>query len=63
LSDTALAAFILLVLIHRREGIMRGREFRWPVRRRAAPPPAQVVPETGSPVKTSTGAGVRNSVS
>jgi branched-chain amino acid transport system permease protein len=30
ISDTALAAFILLVLVFRREGIMRGREFQWP---------------------------------
>lgn len=32
ISDTALAAFILLALLFRREGIMRGREFqlRWP---------------------------------
>lgn len=29
LSDTALAAIILLVLVFRREGIMRGREFQW----------------------------------
>lgn len=29
LSDTALALFILLVLVFRRDGIMRGREFRW----------------------------------
>jgi branched-chain amino acid transport system permease protein len=29
LSDTALAAFILLVLVFRRDGIMRGREFMW----------------------------------
>jgi branched-chain amino acid transport system permease protein len=29
LSDTALAAFILLVLVFRRDGIMRGREFEW----------------------------------
>ena len=32
LSDTALAAFILLVLVFRRDGIMRGREFQWPPR-------------------------------
>lgn len=29
LSDTLLAAFILLSLLFRREGIMRGREFQW----------------------------------
>lgn len=29
LSDTVLAAFILIVLGFRRDGLMRGREFRW----------------------------------
>jgi hypothetical protein len=29
LSDTVLAAFILRVLAFRRDGLMRGREFRW----------------------------------
>lgn len=32
LSDTALAICILLVLVYRRDGIMRGREFEWPGR-------------------------------
>ncbi|MCW2996450.1 MAG: inner-rane translocator [Conexibacter sp.] len=32
LSDGALALCILIVLARRREGIMRGREFRWPTR-------------------------------
>ncbi len=32
LSDTALAVCILLVLVYRRDGIMRGREFEWPHR-------------------------------
>lgn len=37
LSDTVLAAFILLVLVFRRDGIMRGREFGWRGRGRGAP--------------------------
>lgn len=32
LSDAALALCILLVLVFRRDGIMRGREFQWPHR-------------------------------
>ncbi|MDQ2622502.1 MAG: branched-chain amino acid ABC transporter permease, partial [Actinomycetota bacterium] len=32
IADAALAICILLVLVYRRDGIMRGREFRWPPR-------------------------------
>ena len=30
IADVALAALILVVLVYRRDGIMRGREFQWP---------------------------------
>ena len=58
ISDTALAAFILLVLVFRRDGIMRGREFQWPPknpfarRRRAAEP--EIEPEP-TPVASAAG--------
>lgn len=54
LSDTALAAFILLVLVFRRDGIMRGREFGWgrPAFLTRAQEPGD---QASSPRRTSTG--------